>query len=81
MVIECEFLQVAYVGILMKQRERIENLSEAWRERAEQVGREKTALESAIKRACAHMFDWRRAVAAHQVRLIGIGCCMNAIIV
>jgi hypothetical protein len=65
------------VGILMKQRERIENLSEAWRERAEQVGREKTALEGAIKRACAHVFGWRRAVAAHQVRLIGIGCCVE----
>ena len=64
------------MGILMKHRERIENLSEAWRERAEQVGREKAALEGAIKRACAHVFDWRRAVAAHQVRLIGIGCCV-----
>jgi len=47
---------VAYVGILNKQRTRLENLSEAWRERAEQIGRQKLVVED--------------AVVAHQVRSI-----------
>ena len=47
---------MAYVGVLSKQRAKLESLSEAWRERADQIGREKLAAEDKI--------------VAHQVRFI-----------